>query len=72
MSSLTLDEQPNIMALPTVSLGPLLTEAIYPSSTAAKAALQEHARVNGYGIRIELSTQKRIFFRCAKRGKYDD
>jgi hypothetical protein len=72
MSSPTLDEQPNIMAPPTAPLGPLLAEAIYPSSTAAKAALQEHARVNGYGIGIESSTQKRIFFRCAKGGKYDD
>jgi hypothetical protein len=39
MSSLTLDEQPNIMAPPTVPFGPLLAEVIYPNSTAAKAAL---------------------------------
>ena len=68
----TLNEQPNIMAPPTASLSPLLAEAIYPSSTAAKATLQEHTRVNGYGIGIESSTQKCIFFQCAKEGKYDN
>jgi hypothetical protein len=36
MSSPTLDEQPNIMAPPIAPLGPLLAEAIYPSSTAAR------------------------------------
>ena len=72
MSSPILDEQPNIMALPTAPLGPLLAEAIYPSSTAAKAALQEHTQVNNYRIRIESSTQKCIFFQCAKGDKYND
>jgi hypothetical protein len=67
-----LDVLPDIMAPPTAPLGPPLAEAIYPDSTAAKAALQEHARVNGYGIGIDSSTQKRLFFRCAKGGKYDD
>ena len=72
MLSPTLDEQPNIMAPPIVPLSPLLAEAIYPSSTAAKAALQEHARVNDYRIRIKSSIQKHIFFWCVKGGKYDD
>jgi hypothetical protein len=72
MSSPTLDEQPNIMAPPIAPLGPLLAEAIYPSSTAAKAALQEHARVNGYEIGIKLLTQNRIFFWYIKGDKYDD
>ena len=48
---------------------PILDEQ---SNTAAKAALQEHARVNGYGIGIESSTQKRIFFQYVKGRKYDD
>jgi hypothetical protein len=43
MLSLIFDKQPNIIAPPIVSLGPLLADTIYPSSTAAKAALQEHA-----------------------------
>jgi hypothetical protein len=42
----------NIMAPPTAPLSPPLPEAIYPDSTAAKAALQEHAQVNSYGIGI--------------------
>jgi hypothetical protein len=69
MSSPILDKQPNIIAPPTVPLGPLLAETIYLSSTAVKAALQEHARVNSYRIGIESLTQKHIFFRCAKGGK---
>lgn len=52
----------DIMASPTAPLGPPLAEAIYPDPTAAKAALQEHARVNGYGTGIDSSTQKRVFF----------
>jgi hypothetical protein len=72
MLSPTLDEQSNIIAPPTAPLGSLLAEAIYSSSTAAKAALQEYAQVNGYGIGIESSTQKCIFFQYAKGGKYDD
>jgi hypothetical protein len=60
------------MAPSIVPLGPSLAEAIYSNSTTAKAALQEHARINGYGIGIHSSTQKRVFFRCAKGGKYNN
>jgi hypothetical protein len=72
MLSPILDKQPNIMAPPIAPLGTLLADAIYPSSTAVKAALKEYARVNSYRIGIESLIQKCIFFRCAKRGKYDD
>jgi hypothetical protein len=63
---------PDIIALPTAPLGLPVAEAIYPNSAGARTALQEHARVNGYGIGVESSTQRRVFFWCAKRGKYDN
>ena len=47
-------------------------EAVYPDSEAAKFALQEHARMNGFGISIESSTALRVFYRCAKGGKYNN
>ena len=63
---------PTIAPLPAAPLKPLVTKAVYTNPIAVRAALQEHARVNGYGIAVESSSKKRVFYRCAKGGKYDN
>jgi hypothetical protein len=61
----------NTMAAPA-PLGPPLEEAIYADTKAIQAALQSHARDNGYGISIASSKKDKIYFGCAKGGKYRD
>lgn len=53
-------------------LGEPFPEAIYTNPSAVKAALTDHARVNGYGIKVDSSTARRVIYQCAKGGKYDD
>jgi hypothetical protein len=66
------------MASPAPSPVPLLAplggpigEAVYSDLAAAKAALQAHAGGNGYAISVESSTERRAFYKCSKRGKYN-
>lgn len=59
------------MATPA-PLGPQLPDGLYPDLDAVKAALQVHARGNGYGVAIESSRMDRTFWRCSKGGKYDN
>jgi hypothetical protein len=59
------------MATPA-PLGPPLEEAIYADAKAVQAALQSHARDNGYGISIASSKKDKVYYGCAKGGKYRD
>ena len=59
------------MATPA-PLGLPLDEAIYTTPEAVKAALQSHARDNGYGVSVSSSKDQRIYYACAKGGKYRD
>jgi hypothetical protein len=51
-------------------LGPLVAEGVFTNPQAAKAALQEHAKNNGYAISVDSSNIKRVFYICTKGGKY--
>jgi hypothetical protein len=53
-------------------LGPAPDEAIYADPDAVKAALQAHARENGYAVSVTSSRDQRIIYKCAKGGKYRD
>jgi hypothetical protein len=55
-----------------VPLGLLIEEAIYPDLLSAKSALQTHAAGSGFAIAVESLTILRIFYRCAKGGKYNN
>ena len=59
------------MATPA-PLGPPLDEATYDTLESAKAALQSHARDNGYRISIMSSRDQRTLYSCAKGGKSRD
>jgi len=59
------------MATPA-PLGPLFDEAVYKDFATIKAALQEHARINGFAISVHSSREQRAIFKCTKGGKYDD
>ena len=52
-------------------LGGPINEAVYSDLATAKAALQAHARGNGYAISVESLTKRRAFYKCSKRGKYN-
>jgi hypothetical protein len=58
-------------ALPLAPLSPALPEATYPTLEAVKAALQAHARGNGYAITVKSADSRRGFYMCSKSGKYD-
>jgi hypothetical protein len=53
-------------------LGPPPDEVVYCTLEAAKSALQNHARENGYGISVMSSRELRTAYGCAKGGKYRD
>jgi hypothetical protein len=53
------------MATPA-PLGLPLDEATYATPGAVKAALQSHARDNGYGVSVSSSKDQRIYYACAK------
>ena len=53
-------------------LGTAFNEAIYTSPAAVRAALQAHAKGNGYAISTTSSTSTRVVFSCSKGGKYDN
>jgi hypothetical protein len=59
------------MATPA-PLGLPFDEATYTTPEAVKAALQNHARDNSYGVSVSSSENQRIYYACAKRGKYRD
>jgi hypothetical protein len=59
------------MATPA-PLGLPLDEATYATPEAVKAALQSHAQDNGYGVSVSSSKDQRIYYACAKGGKYRD
>ena len=61
----------NAMATPA-PLGLPFDEATYTTPEAVKAALQSHARDNNYGVSVSSSKDQRIYYACAKRGKYRD
>ena len=61
----------NAMATPA-PLGPPPEEAIYADAKAVQAALQSHARDNGYGISVTSSKKEKVYYGCAKGGKYRD
>jgi hypothetical protein len=53
-------------------LGAPFPEATYTDLSAVKADLQAYARENGFGISVDSSSNHRVFYRCAKGGKYDN
>jgi hypothetical protein len=53
-------------------LGPPPDEIVYSTLEAAKSALQNHARENGYGVSVVSSRETRTAYGCAKGGKYRD
>jgi hypothetical protein len=53
------------------SLGPAFKEATYTSLASIKAALQAHAKENGYVISVNSTTPKQAIYVCSKSGKYD-
>jgi hypothetical protein len=59
------------MATPA-PLGLPLEEAIYADAKAVQAALQGLARDNGYGIAVTSSKKDKVYYICAKGGKYRD
>jgi hypothetical protein len=59
------------MAMPA-PLGPPFGEAVFKDFATIKAALQEHARINGFAISVHSSREQRAIFKCTKGGKYDD
>jgi hypothetical protein len=69
---MSLPAPPAIATPPAAPLGPSVAEAVYTDPAAASAALQEHTRVNGYGIAVESSSKMPVFYRCEKGGKYDN
>jgi FAR1 DNA-binding domain len=52
-------------------LGEPFSEAIYTEISAVRAALEDHARTNGYAIGVKSSKAQRFLYRCSKGGKYD-
>jgi hypothetical protein len=61
---------PSLPLLAPLGLAP--DEAIYADPDAVKAALQAHARENGYAVSVTSSRDQRIIYKCAKGGKYRD
>jgi hypothetical protein len=57
------------MATPA-PLGLLPEEAIYADTKVVQAALQSHARDTRYSISITLSKKEKVYYSCAKGGKY--
>jgi hypothetical protein len=53
---------------PLAPLGDPIDEATDSDLSTAKAALQEHATGNGYAISVEISSDRRAFFKCSKGG----
>ena len=52
-------------------LGPLPPKAIYPTPEALFAALQSHARDNGYAISKDSTSTVRRVYICSKGGRYN-
>jgi hypothetical protein len=52
-------------------LGDPVAEAVYADLPAAKAALQEHAKANGFAVSVDSSNAQRAFYICTKGGKYN-
>jgi hypothetical protein len=60
------------MSLPTsLSCRPAPSEAIYPDIPTALAAIQAHAKANGYAFFRRDGKPKRVVFVCDRAGKYD-
>jgi hypothetical protein len=55
-----------------VTFSLLFNKAIYKDFATIKAALQEHAWINGFAISIHSFKEQRAIFKCTKGGKYDD
>ena len=53
-------------------LGPALDEAIYEDPSAIKAALQAHAKENGYAVSYNSSVSTRVVYVCSKHGSHND
>jgi len=52
-------------------LGAPFQHAEYTNSANLKAALQAHAKINGFSISIDSSTMNTIVYICLKGNKYD-
>jgi hypothetical protein len=51
-------------------LGQPIPDQVYADLAAAKLALQEYARLNGFSVSVESSNEHRVFYICSKGGKY--
>ena len=52
-------------------LGSPFAEAVLPDLLAVKAALQDHAKGNGFAISVDSSNAQQAFYIYTKGGKYN-